>query len=304
MSQSSLDLLRNLAKARGIAVAARPPSISRWIDRPGGAHLHYLDWAGGPEVLVLLHGGALSAHSFDLLALAIGADVRCIAVDLRGHGESSWAERYGVEDWADDLTALVDRLDVGRVHLAGMSLGGCIAGHAALRLGSKLASLAFIDVADRVNFEASARMRSFMAAIEPVSDVQELVKRALQASPQTDPGLMLYRYQSLLRRDGASFVLKADRRRPFDFAHVLEKLADLANIAPQVTCPVLIVKGGRSRVLSATNLHRFAGLFPEASAVTISGAGHNVQEDAPTALALELRGLIARNAIGGGMDRV
>lgn len=303
MSRPTLDLLRNLAKARGIAAVARPPPVSRWIDFPGGTHLHYLDWAGGPEVLVLLHGGGLSAHSFDLLALAIGTDVRCIAMDLRGHGESSWAERYSVQQWADDLTVLIDWLGVRRVHLAGMSLGGCIAGHAALRLGSKLASLALIDVADRVNFGASARMRNFMAAIEPVSEVQELVELALQASPQTDPGLMLYRYQSLLRRDGANFVLKADRRRPFDFEHVLGKLADLANIASQVNCPVAIVKGGRSRVLSIANLHRFAGLFSEGLAVVIPGAGHNVQEDAPAVLALELRKLIARNAVCAGIAR-
>lgn len=303
MSQPSLDLLRSLAKARGIPTADRAPSISRWFNRPGDADLHYLDWAGGPEVLVLLHGGALSAHSFDLLAMAIGAEVRCIALDLRGHGESSWAERYSVEEWADDLTALIDWLGLGRIHLAGMSLGGCIAGHAALRLGGKLASLAFIDVADRVNFGASLRMRSFMAAIEPVSEVQVLAERALQVSPQTDPDLMLYRYQSLLKPDSAGLVLKADRRRPFDFEHVLEKLAGLADIAPHVACPVMVVKGGRSRVLTMANLHRFAGLFPEGLAVAIPGAGHNVQEDAPLALAQQLRDLIARTAACEGTGR-
>lgn len=297
MSRPPAIGLRDLAAARRIDFAARPLPVSYWVERSSGARLHYLDWAGGPETLILLHGGALSAHSFDLLALAVGPEVRCIALDLRGHGESDWADNYCVEEWADDLLALVEELGVSRVHVAGMSLGGCIAGHAALALGSKLASIAFIDVADRVNFGASARMRSFMAAIQPVARVEDLVDRALRASPQTDPGLMRYRYQALLRSDGDRFVLKADRRRPFEFAHVLRKLEDLGRIAPLVACPAMIAKGGRSRVLSTAGLHRFAGLFPHGYPVAIPEAGHNVQEDAPVALAMELRALITRGLV-------
>src|SRR5205085_12501222 len=120
-----------------------------------GVRLHYLVWPGGGDVRLLLHGGALSAHTFDLLVLALGDDVRCIALDMRGHGLSDWADRYPVGRFAADVVELIDDIGLRRIHVAGMSLGGCVAGHAAPLLGNSLESLTFIDVADDVNFSAS-----------------------------------------------------------------------------------------------------------------------------------------------------
>src|SRR5262249_17033962 len=56
-------------------------------------NLHYLDYAGpGPHTLVCVHGGGANAHWFDLVGPALAHSCRVLAVDLRGHGESSWAE--------------------------------------------------------------------------------------------------------------------------------------------------------------------------------------------------------------------
>ncbi|WP_309645477.1 alpha/beta hydrolase [Phenylobacterium sp.] len=287
MDRPSLELLRRLAAAR--AIPMRPAPSSGWMQASDGVDLHYLDWAGGPETLILLHGGSLSAHSFDLLALAMGEGVRCVALDLRGHGLSGWADSYPVERAAADVIELADRLGVATLHLAGMSLGGCVAGHAAPGLGARLASLAFIDVGPDVRFAATARMRAFMASVRPATCVEEVVRWALAVSPRTDPDLMLYRYQSLLKPGPEGFVWRADRRRPTDFAHILGRVAELAGQAGQVQCPVLVVKGRRSRVLSRAAARAFADRFPRGDWAMVSDAGHNIQEDQPLALAATLR---------------
>ena len=281
------DLLERLADARGLAM--RRPPASGWLTAGDGVKLHYLDWPGGPETLVLLHGGALSAHTFDLLALALTERVRCIALDLRGHGLSDWCDAYSIERGAADVVALADHLGVPRLHLAGMSLGGCVAGHAALGLGARLAGLAFIDVGPRVNFDATTNLRGFMAEVDPMQPVADVVRAALAASPRTDPDLMLYRYQALLRPGGG---WRADRRRPSDYAHILGRLAELCAIAPRIACPVLVIKGRRSRVLTDRDVRAFAARFPRGDWVLVPDAGHNVQEDQPAALAHELRKLI------------
>ena len=294
MQPTSADLLFRLACARGIEFHADRLPRSGWLRTSDGVRLHYLDWPGEGEVLLLLHGGALSAHTFDLLALALGGDVRCIALDMRGHGLSDWADQYPIDRFAADVVELTDDLGLAAIHVAGMSLGGCVAGHAAPLLGGRLKSLTFIDVADEVNFAASARMRAFIDRVRPVSHVADLVRQALTVSPQTDPDLMSYRYQHLLKAGPDGFTWRTDRRRRADFAAILGKLSELTDLAPQLSCPVLVVKGGRSRVLGQRQLELFAGRFPDGVWTVVEEAGHNVQEDQPVRLAVALRDIIAR----------
>lgn len=237
---------------------------------------------------MLLHGGALSARTFDLLALALGGNVRCIALDLRGQGHSDWACEYEVGRWARDVVELVTSLDTQTVHVAGMSLGGCIAGHAAAGLGDRLASLTFIDVANQVNFAAIAGMRSFLENARPVRRVEDMVAEAMAISAKTGPELMLYRYQSLLKATANGFDWRADQRQPPNFPHILGKLAELVLLAPAISCPVLVVRGGRSNVFDQKISERFSGAFPNGRSSTVPDAGHNVQEDQPVALAAEL----------------
>src|SRR5215831_6139569 len=69
-------------------------------------NLHYLDYGGpGPQTLVLVHGGGANAHWFDLIGPALARSCRVLAVDLRGHGDSSWAEPpiYTFEAHMQDL---------------------------------------------------------------------------------------------------------------------------------------------------------------------------------------------------------
>ncbi len=170
-----------------------------------------------------------------------------------------------------------------------MSLGGCIAGHSAIALGQRLRSLMFIDVGSRVNFDTTARMRAFFDTVGAIGRVQTVVDDALAISRLTDPDLMLYRYQSLLKPGSDGYDWKADRRRPSNFTHILAKLAELHDIAPLIDCPVHVVKGARSNVITSVDAKAFVGRFLYGRYVVIQGAGHNVQEDQPVALASALR---------------
>jgi pimeloyl-ACP methyl ester carboxylesterase len=137
-------------------------------------------------------------------------------------------------------------------------------------------------------------MRAFFDRVRPVPQVDDLVRQAVVVSPQTDPDLMSYRYQHLLKTGPDGFTWRTDRRRRTDFAAILGKLAELSGLAAQLSCPVLVVKGGRSRVLSQRRLERFAGRFSNGAWTVIPEAGHNVQEDQPVRLAAAIRETIAR----------
>ncbi|WP_332773458.1 alpha/beta fold hydrolase [Phenylobacterium sp.] len=286
------DLLRKLGAARGIAVGD-PPAVGR--ARNGDLELSYLDWGGEGPTAIFLHGGSLSARTWDLVCSALRPRLRCVAMDLRGHGDSGWADDYRIAASVGDVLALTEHLGAARPHLVGMSLGGCVAGHSAAALGGRAASLTFVDVVDHVDFGASVSLRGFMGAITSTASVEEMVARALAVSPQTDPDLMLYRYQALMKAGPDGFGLRQDRRRPPDFPHILGKLADLEGLAPTVACPVLVVRGARSRIVTDDTASAFAGRFPDGRWCVIPDAGHNVQEDNPVALAEALADHISRS---------
>src|SRR3982751_2832409 len=95
-----------------------------------GLKIHYLDW-GSPEKppLILLHGIARTAHTFDHVAPHFTASYHVLAIDMRGHGDSAWDPQgsYVVEDYVKDIAALIAQLKLRDIILWGNSTGGRVA---------------------------------------------------------------------------------------------------------------------------------------------------------------------------------
>src|SRR6476660_10536265 len=90
-----------------------------------GVRLHALYWgAAGSPPLLLLHGAAQTAHSFDEVAPALARDYDVLALDQRGHGDSGWAARYDREAFVGDIAAVLAAQGWPEVTLVAMSLGG------------------------------------------------------------------------------------------------------------------------------------------------------------------------------------
>ena len=89
-----------------------------------GVRLHYLDWGGAGEPLVLIPGLGDSPHCYDDLAPALRDRCRVLAYARRGHGRSGAKPPYDADTLTEDLRQLVDSLGLDIVNLAGWSLGG------------------------------------------------------------------------------------------------------------------------------------------------------------------------------------
>ena len=92
-----------------------------------GLKIHYLDWGGNSKPpLVLIHGIARHAHTFDHLIPELSRNYHGIAYDMRGHGDSGWsAEGADLgEDHVKDLEGLVQQLRLKNITLHGNSTGG------------------------------------------------------------------------------------------------------------------------------------------------------------------------------------
>jgi len=108
----------------------------------------YEDTGQGPAV-VLVHGHSADLRLWDLQAPAlVDAGHRVIRYDVRGHGRSTApATGYTWENYALDLRDLLDRIDVARAHVVGLSMGGGIALQFALDFPERVSSLVLVDSA-------------------------------------------------------------------------------------------------------------------------------------------------------------
>ena len=284
------EALTTIADRLGIAFTDLAPPRSARFRTHGGPTIHVLDWGGQGPPAVLLHGGALTARTWDYVAIALRSDFRLIALDMRGHGASDWADDYSIESCAADLLAVIDGLGIERARIVGMSLGGMVACEFALRHRDRTESLVMVDVTSRPVFAATARMRTFMTDFPGAATVDEVVELALAVSPRSDPERLYYRMRTLLKReDDGRLVWKSDRRRPADYPMILGHLAGFEARIPDMAAPFLLARGGESLIVSKDAAQDFTARFPDGRWINIEGAGHNVQEDNPRDLADALR---------------
>jgi pimeloyl-ACP methyl ester carboxylesterase len=102
-----------------------PPQVRRVdVEVSPGRKVSSLVWGTAPPELVLVHGGAQNAHTWDTVALALGRPL--LAVDLPGHGHSDGGPEgsVSVESNGGDLATVVAELAPDARGVVGMSLGG------------------------------------------------------------------------------------------------------------------------------------------------------------------------------------
>src|SRR4051794_12241688 len=124
-----------------------PPAVRREsVELTGGQRVSALLWGTGAPELVLLHGGAQNAHTWDTVALAL--DRPLLAVDLPGHGRSDWRADGDYWPWrnAEVIAEVVRRLAPDAQALVGMSLGGLTAIRLAAEHSELVRRLVVVDV--------------------------------------------------------------------------------------------------------------------------------------------------------------
>jgi esterase len=293
-----LDYLREAAWAMGVGVPAFVLPEDRHVVLRE-LRLHYLDWGmPGKRPFLFLHGGALNAHSWDLVCLALRGDYHCIALDLRGHGDSEWSPvgDYALDRHIADVEALVEHLDLRDFVLAGMSLGGLAAiGYAAAH-ADRLHALVIVDVAPDVQRAGSQRVREFVRDDE-FESIDAFVQQAGRFNPRRSPAsLRRSLHYNLRQTPRGTWVWKHDRRRHGDdheWEEMLARHRRLWEIVPDITCPALVVRGADSDVITDHDAGRLAAALPNGQRTTVPRAGHSVQGDNPADLIAAIRDFMA-----------
>ena len=236
----------------------------------GKMRFHYLDWGNKQlPTIVFLHGGALNAHTWDLVSLALRDDYHCVALDQRGHGDSDWSDDadYSMGAQLADTKGFVDHLGLDKFVLVGMSLGAINSLNFAIHHPERLSNLVIIDAGPEMRRPGSSRIRDFVNGVADTVTIEGIIEKALEFNPRRDP--------KILRRS---------------LMHALRQQPDGSRIA----CPTLIVRGGESDVFAEEDGIRLAQRLPDGKFVTVPRAGHTVQGDNPKDLVAELRRFLTK----------
>lgn len=259
-------------------------SLRRFLGR-GGVALVAEEWGlGGGAPVLLLHGAGQTRSAWDNIAAVLSErGYRAIAIDLRGHGESEWAQDgdYGIDAFADDVIAVARALPSAPV-IVGASLGGLAAMVAEARAAVARA-LVLVDIAPRIEDAGVARIVAFMSShadgFATLEEAADAIASYLpnRARPGDVSGL-----RKVLRagEDGRwrwhwdPGFLDASKRWSERMDRSLFETA-----ARQLRVPTLLVRGRDSDVVSPVGAAEFLRLAPHARFVDIASAGHMVAGD-------------------------
>src|SRR5687768_11636115 len=245
-----------------------------------GLRLHYLDWGGSGPPLVLVHGLDRHAHTFDHLAPHFAARYRVIAVDMRGHGESSWdpEARYLVEDYVRDMEGLVDQLKLRDIVIWGNSTGGRVAQVYAALHPDRVTHMISEDVGPerprQIADNYARRVKEEQAGWASEAEVAAQVRKANPGMPEANVATYV-RYGTTKRADGR-IVWRRDPNIAKGFV-----VTDLWAAVSRITAPALYIIGGRSNIVPAETQEKLRATLPRVRIVTIPDTGHYPSEDKP-----------------------
>jgi pimeloyl-ACP methyl ester carboxylesterase len=253
-----------------------------------GLRVHYREWgATEAPALVILHGAADYAQSWDPVARALADSFHVVVPDLRGHGETDWAADYSAPTFIADTEQLTQHLQLPPFALIGHSLGATVAYRYAARYPERVTRLVIGDIGPDVFSTPllEATLAQFRATgLEVFDNPAEPLRRALTAPHPAAP----VDEQAVRDRTAYNLIQGADGRWRwrYDAAGLGATLpvgsevetADWAALA-QLRCPTLVVRGEHSPVLSRENAERMVQATADCRWVEVPASSHGVNND-------------------------
>ena len=252
-----------------------------------GLRFHYTEW-GAPTAppVVMLHGLNVQCHTWDPIARVIARTHHVIAMDMRGHGGSDWAETgYRVRSMARDVHGLIDALGLGPVDIVGHSAGVRVAIAVAGEKPHTVRRLALSDAGPANSKSGAIAMRDFIQAttnLRGFRNEQEARNFYLSFHPEWQPEFIDLHVRYQLRRNWAGkLVPKADPDVQWITGSVsLPDVAYLWEMSRLLTMPILLMVGKTSNVLDEETVEKMLAAMPGAS-VRWFDTGHYVPRERP-----------------------
>jgi pimeloyl-ACP methyl ester carboxylesterase len=253
-----------------------------------GIHLNATHWGHrDAPTLVLLHGGGANISWWEHLAPSLAERFHVVALDFRGHGDSDFPEALEPGAFHRDLEWLLEHVGTREVVLVGHSMGGHVALDHASR-NPETRGVVAIEISRGGDRRERRRTRLALAARRTYRSREEALRRFRFLPPAPGADEVLRRAigeRSIREEPDGRFGFKFDPRWfGLPPGPPLE--------ASRIACPVLLIRGAESGLLSAEGAAGLVGELPSARCIEIAGAGHNVHLERPEAVLEAVQGFL------------
>lgn len=259
---------------------------------PPATLVPFTDYGGYGAVVLALHGHFGSARTFAGLARELAGSVRVIAIDQRGHGQGRKGLRYAPDDYVADAAAFVEARNLAPAIVLGHSMGGVIA---------------YLLAARRPELVRAVIVEDAPAVVPPdVLDVRSWPRRApslralaeaIEAQGISDAS---YFVESAVRdADGWGLAFDPEEMLASQELLVGDRWADWLAVKQ----PLLLLHGTNSTVVETGHAREMARRRPETLYRELTGRGHWIHEDDPTAMAAAVASFVTGLLTGAAAPR-
>lgn len=279
-------LFHENAEEYGIAFPGPPVVRRQSIQVGSGRRISALVWGVDAPELVLLHGGAQNAHTWDTVALALGRPL--VAVDLPGHGHSDGAREgpLSVRLLAADVATAVRSLAPEARAVVGMSLGGLTALALSAEAPELVRRLVLVDITPGVTPAKAAAVTAFIDGPTSFASFDDILARTIEHNPtRSVSSLRRGILHNAIEREDGTWVWRYARFREGE-TRVRPDFGELWDAVSSLSVPLLVVRGtAPGTVVDDADEGELLRRRPDAQIARVAGAGHSVQGDQPLALA-------------------
>lgn len=258
---------------------------------PAGLHrMAYWEW-GDPSndhVLVCAHGLTRSGRDFDALARRMAGRYRVVCPDVVGRGRSDWLVNpayYTVPQYVADMMPLLARVQAETLHWFGTSLGGLIGMALAGLQASPIDKLVLNDVGPHLDPAALARIGQYVGKAPAFGSFDEAKAYVSAVSASFGPHTP-EQWDELTRHvvrqvegPAGPWTMHydpaiAEAFAAMDPATAVAAEAALWHVYTNIECPILIVRGEHSDLLTEDTVAGMLARNPHAQRVDVAGVGH------------------------------
>jgi pimeloyl-ACP methyl ester carboxylesterase len=232
------------------------------------------------------------------LGAALAPTYHVFAPDLPGHGDTDPVDVMDRRTLAATLPPLLDEFGIGRATFVGASLGGIISLTLAADRPELVASIALIDIGHRLEDEGVNRIIDFMTKHESFASPEDAAVEVAEYLPHRRAVNTDNLRRNLRQRPDGRWVWKHMFARRLRGAGQptggwRELVAGMDREAADLSCPVLVLRGAASDVLSNEGAEEIASLIPDARLATVGSAGHHAAGDNPETTVDLVRGFLS-----------
>jgi pimeloyl-ACP methyl ester carboxylesterase len=235
----------------------------------------YYEITGVGESLLLIHGHGSSTRDWEMQTNFFSKKYQVITYDVRGFGQSSKpGGTYSIRLFAEDAAALLQKLEIGPVHVIGISMGGMIAFELALGFPQLVKSMVIVNSYPEMRVETRKERlmvwrRFLIADLLGMHKTGEILSQVLFIKPE----------QEKLRRLFVEHWSKNDRRA---YHRSLKAIVgwDVEARLGEIHCPILVVASDED-YFPLDEKREYVKKMPNARLVVIEDARHAVTVEKP-----------------------